>query len=189
MSWQRAIRRWLLRVFREDSIPRWRSLGAKIGDRVFIGSEVTIDESFASWLTIEDDVVIASRTTIICHDSALTNLCGLPVKVGYVTIGNMAYIGANCTILCGVSIGSQALVGAGSLVTKDIPPGMVAFGVPAVVRGTVEEFRQRFESEMHDTNQYQYLDILPWRDRQAGLNRNEINKAYRNIKIQSDQAE
>jgi acetyltransferase-like isoleucine patch superfamily enzyme len=173
-SWPSVIRFWILRLLRKDTIHRWRSMGAHIGNRVFIGREAIIDKSFASWLTIEDDVVISAHCTILCHDSALNNIYGLPVKVGHVTIEKGVYIGAHCIILCGVTIGAQALVGAGSLVTSDLPAGMVAFGSPAKVQGSIIEYRQRFEKEMHDGSRFQYLNVRPWRERQKELNSNEI---------------
>jgi galactoside O-acetyltransferase len=46
-------------------------------------------------------------------------------------------IGANVTILGGVEVGENAVIGAGSVVTKDIPPGRIAYGSPARVRGVV----------------------------------------------------
>ncbi len=46
-----------------------------------------------------------------------------------------ASIGANATIICGVRIGAGALVGAGSVVTRDVPPGMLALGNPARIVG------------------------------------------------------
>jgi len=50
-----------------------------------------------------------------------------------IVIGEWVWIGANCTILSGVKIGDKTVVGAGSVVTKDLPPNCVAIGVPAKV--------------------------------------------------------
>jgi UDP-2-acetamido-3-amino-2,3-dideoxy-glucuronate N-acetyltransferase len=50
-----------------------------------------------------------------------------------------ASIGANATIVCGVTIGEYALVGAGSVVTRDAPPYSLVYGNPARVHGTVNE--------------------------------------------------
>ncbi len=54
-------------------------------------------------------------------------------------VGQRASIGSNATILPGVSIGAQALVAAGAVVTRDVPAGAVAAGVPAKVIGQVDE--------------------------------------------------
>lgn len=153
-------------------------MGATIGRDVFIGLDTVIDEGFAPLLTIEDGAVISARTFIILHDSAFNNTCGLPIKVGRVTIKQQAYIGVNSTILCGVTIGRRAIVGAGSVVIKDVPDETVVFGCPAVVRGTLDEFRSRFELAMAHPSRYKYWDILPWRDRKQTMAPEEIEASY-----------
>jgi acetyltransferase-like isoleucine patch superfamily enzyme len=55
------------------------------------------------------------------------------------SFGHGARVGSGVTILAGVTIGDHALVGAGSVVTKDIPAGAVAYGVPARVRGRAQQ--------------------------------------------------
>ncbi len=53
------------------------------------------------------------------------------------TVGRCASIGSNATIMCGISIGEDAVVGAGSVVTKDVPPGTIVAGNPArILRST-----------------------------------------------------
>ncbi len=49
-----------------------------------------------------------------------------------------ASIGANATIVCGVTLGEYCMVGAGSVVTKDVPPYALVHGVPAMVKGKVD---------------------------------------------------
>ena len=60
---------------------------------------------------------------------------------GGAVVGDMARIGANCTLLPAVKIGKEALIGAGSVVTKDIPDKMVAAGNPAKVIKSVDELK------------------------------------------------
>lgn len=60
--------------------------------------------------------------------------CGRPTAVAPIHIGNRVFIGANCTILKGVTIGDGAVIGAGSVVTRNIPAGAMAAGNPATVR-------------------------------------------------------
>lgn len=57
-----------------------------------------------------------------------------PVAKAPIRIGNRVFIGARCVILKGVTIGDGAVVGAGSVVTKDVPPGATAMGNPAIIR-------------------------------------------------------
>lgn len=64
-------------------------------------------------------------------------------KFGKIEVGEYSFIGANTTILPGVTIGDHCVIGAGSVVTKNIPAGMVAAGVPARVLCTTEEYAEK----------------------------------------------
>jgi maltose O-acetyltransferase len=67
-----------------------------------------------------------------------------------VTIGNMVFIGAGSIILPGTSMGDNSIIGAGSVVTRDIPPNTVAAGNPARAICTIDEFltKQKRQMEM-----------------------------------------
>jgi acetyltransferase-like isoleucine patch superfamily enzyme len=149
----------------ESPVARLRRLGALIGTDVFIGPEVFVDEPFAPLLTIGDGAVISARTVIMLHDSAFNNVLGSPVKVAPVVIHANAYVGANSTILCGVTIGSRTIVGAGSVVTRDIPDDTVAFGCPATVWGTVGECGRRFTERAKEPQRCAYWQTPSWRER------------------------
>lgn len=141
--WLRAKMQWRLYPLRRG--------GAKIGQRVWVGSRVTIERPFARYLEIGDNVNIGDQTHIVLHDASvqLANPGhNLPVRFAKVTIGAGAVIGHRATILCGVRIGEGALVGACSLVTKDVPPCTVVMGVPAKVVMTVDELRERYLARM-----------------------------------------
>lgn len=67
-----------------------------------------------------------------------------------IAVGSNVWIGAGTTVLSGVSIGDDSVIGAGSVVTKDIPSGVVAFGVPCRVRRKITEadkYRYPFAEE------------------------------------------
>ena len=109
-----------------------------IGPRVQIGSNVKIQNNVSVYegVTLEDDVFCGPSvvfTNILTPRSAFPrnrsedNLATL-VKRG-------ASIGANATIVCGTTIGECALIGAGSVVTKDVEPYAVVYGNPARQRG------------------------------------------------------
>ena len=72
----------------------------------------------------------------LCNCSAITNL-KLPDSI--VTIGDDVWVGGNVTILPGVTIGDRAVIGAGAVVTEDIPADSVAVGAPARVIRTIED--------------------------------------------------
>jgi acetyltransferase-like isoleucine patch superfamily enzyme len=107
--------------------------GCRIGDRVKIHCNCYV----AQFTELEDDVFLAPGVTIANDlypgDQRSAELMGGP------RIGAGAQIGVNVTILPFVRIGAGALIGAGSVVTRDIPPAVVAFGNPAVPRREVAE--------------------------------------------------
>jgi UDP-2-acetamido-3-amino-2,3-dideoxy-glucuronate N-acetyltransferase len=116
--------------------------GCSLGQNVFVGRGVTIGNrvkiqnsvSIYEGVTLEDDVfcgpscvftnVINPRATISRRKEIMPTL----VKQG-------ATVGANATIVCGVTIGTSAFVGAGATVTGDVPDHALVYGVPARVQG------------------------------------------------------
>jgi acetyltransferase-like isoleucine patch superfamily enzyme len=114
----------------------------KIGSRTFIGHQCAFAMSKA--IEIGEDCMIAGGTRIQDND-------GHPLEPGArrrhekvavenihtVVIGNNVWIAPRCTILKGVTIGDNAVVGTGSVVTKDVATGTVVAGVPARVVGKV----------------------------------------------------
>lgn len=109
----------------------YRLTGARVGRNVSIGLAVVIDIFYPHLITIEENAVIGYNSVILCHDFRVKSAFTGPVH-----IGKDVLVGANSTILPGVTIGEGAQVGAMSLVNKDIPPGVFAGGVPARVIGT-----------------------------------------------------
>lgn len=105
--------------------------GCTIGDRVKIHANGYI----AQFTTIEDDVFIAPGITIT-NDPHPGCAFSQPCMRGP-TIKRGAQIGGGVTLLPYITIGAGSLIGAGSVVTRDIPPGVVAYGNPARVYGPV----------------------------------------------------
>lgn len=145
-----------------------RALGARIGRDVYLGADVYVEADFAPLLTIGDGVVLARGVTILLHDSALNNVCGEPLKFGHVVLGDRCYVGANATVLCGVAVGAQAVVGAASVVTRDVPSGAVVAGNPARVCGTVEELAAKHRALRQSAERFHYLELTPWRTHRDG---------------------
>lgn len=104
--------------------------GMKVGKNTSIYSWTTIDAGKPWLIEIGDDVIISSEVRILTHDAS-TQVVGCGTKLGRVSIGDHCFIGAQSTILCNVKIGNDVIVGAGSVVTRDLPSGGVYAGVPA----------------------------------------------------------
>lgn len=107
--------------------------GARIGSRCKISSHSFICEG----VTIEDEVFVGHGVKFI-NDKypRATNSVGEPQTesdwiVASTFVGRRASIGTNATILCGVRIGEASMVGAGAVVTRDVPPGATVAGNPA----------------------------------------------------------
>lgn len=112
-----------------------RKKGCKIGNHVYIGPNVFIDILYPELITIEDYVSIGMNSMIFAHSNPTNSIwikkhC-YPRRVAPVTIKKGAWIAPGVTILCGVNIGENSVVGAHSLVVKDVEPYCVFAGVPA----------------------------------------------------------
>ncbi|TKY91451.1 MAG: acyltransferase [Candidatus Methanomarinus sp.] len=125
-----------------------RMAGVKIGKNVTINDDFRLacDVGYEGNLLIEDRVAIASDTTFILTSnpnfSKLSELKEVSplIKVGNIKIKHDAWIGAGCIILPDVTIGEYSIVGAGSVVTKNVPSFTIVVGVPAkIVRKIVED--------------------------------------------------
>lgn len=101
----------------------------KIGKNVIINSNLLA--MARGGITIEDHVMIAANVQLISNNHDPYDLWTLPCKE--VLVKEYAWIGAGVTVLPGVCIGKHAIVGAGSVVTKDVPDYGVAVGNPARV--------------------------------------------------------
>jgi UDP-2-acetamido-3-amino-2,3-dideoxy-glucuronate N-acetyltransferase len=109
--------------------------GAKIGRRVKVSSHSFICEG----VTIEDEVFVGHGVMFINdkYPRSTTGQGQLQTEADWVCTPTLiergASIGSNSTILCGVTVGEGAIIGAGSVVTKDVPAWTIAAGVPARV--------------------------------------------------------
>ena len=102
-----------------------------IENDVFVGNNVTIKCGVQLWngVTLEDNVFVGPNVTFT--NDLFPRSKVYPEKFLKTIIKNGASIGANSTILCGITIGENAMIGAGSVVTKDVPADEVWYGNPA----------------------------------------------------------
>ncbi|MBM2839898.1 MAG: Acetyltransferase [Bacteroidetes bacterium] len=107
--------------------------GVKVGKNVKVSSHTFICEG----VTIEDDVFVGHNVSFIndryprSTNEGETMQTEADWKVVATLVKRGASIGTSATIMCGVTIGERAIVGAGSVVTKDVPPDVIVSGVPA----------------------------------------------------------
>jgi UDP-2-acetamido-3-amino-2,3-dideoxy-glucuronate N-acetyltransferase len=118
--------------------------GVSLGQNVFVGNRVVVgdDCKIQNNVSVYDNVTLEDG--VFCGPSMVfTNVYNprslVERKHEYrdTLVRRGATLGANCTIVCGVTVGKFAFVGAGAVVTRDVPPRSIVEGVPARVRGPV----------------------------------------------------
>ena len=120
-----GLKNWLYRTF----------LRMDIGDQTSFALMVMLDIMFPEKISVGRNTVIGYNTTILAHEYLIKEY-----RLGEVKIGSEVMIGANSTILPGITIGDGAVVSAGTLVNKDVPPGAFVGGNPMVlIRENVKE--------------------------------------------------
>ena len=125
-----------------------KRMGCHIGKNVFIGDHVRVDQGHADLIYIDDFTHITGGCRLLCHQRDLKgyrvgdNAASLPYKLGEIHIGKGVMIGMETLIMPGVTIGDGAIIGAYSLVTKDIPAYTIATGRPAKVVKKIQERTQ-----------------------------------------------
>ncbi len=127
-----GMKNWLYRVF----------LGLKVGEQTSFALMVMLDVMFPEKISVGRNTVIGYNTTILAHEYLIKEY-----RLGPVVIGSEVMIGANSTILPGITIGDGAIVSAGTLVHKDVPPGAFVGGNPMQVIYTKEELAERWADD------------------------------------------
>jgi UDP-2-acetamido-3-amino-2,3-dideoxy-glucuronate N-acetyltransferase len=120
-----------------------------IENDVIIGNNVTIKSGVQLWdgIRIEDNVFIGPNVTFT--NDLTPRSKHYPSKYLQTALLEGASIGANSTIIGGVTIGRYALVGAGSVVTKNIPDFQLWYGNPAAFNGYICECGQKLHDDLH----------------------------------------
>lgn len=131
-----------------------KNKGIKIGENCVFYSglkTISIDITRPSLIEIGDNVAFNKNFKLITHDFAtkvfLNKFNEFIPSSGRITIGNNVSFGVDCTVLKNVSIGDNCFIGAGSIVTKDIPANSVAIGAPAKVVCSIDEYFEKRKKE------------------------------------------
>ena len=138
--------------------------GVSLGQNVFVGNQVTIGDrcKVQNNVSVYDNVVLEEG--VFCGPSMVfTNVHNpralIERKNEYrkTLVKKGATLGANCTVVCGVTIGEYAFVGAGAVITKDVKPYALMVGVPAKQVGWISEYGERIPLPIHGDGQYTCL--------------------------------
>lgn len=141
------IKELLYRIRGEYTTEKLISMGMKVGKNFGRLNGVILDPSHCWLIEIGDNVTMAPRVHILCHDASTKTFLNY-TKIGRVTIGDNVFIGAESVVLPGVTIGSNVIVGANSTVTHNIPDNCVVAGSPARVICSLEEYLEKERSRM-----------------------------------------
>jgi maltose O-acetyltransferase len=134
-SWRESLMRWK----RENYIEGLVNKGLQLGSNVQFAADVFLDPSHCSLIHIGSNVTFAPNVRVIAHDASTKQFLDF-TRIGLVRILDDCFIGDSVIILPGVTIGPRAIVGAGSVVTGDVPENSVAAGYPARVISTLDEY-------------------------------------------------
>jgi acetyltransferase-like isoleucine patch superfamily enzyme len=143
------------------SIRYYRRRGAKFGHVVVFSSPVLSEPHLCAF---GNNVFVARDCLFLNHDGSVVmlNRMGLtPVVniVGKIVVHDNVFIGLRCTVLLNVEIGPNAIVAAGSVVTKDVPPNTVVGGCPAKVICTLDDYLAKISADSNTL----------WIDREADI--------------------
>ncbi len=137
----------ILEPFAPRKLRPWvlKRLGCHVGKDVFVGDHVRVDTGHANLIYVGDHAHLTGGCRLLCHQRDLKNYrkgddaAKLPYKLGEIHVGKGVMVGMETLIMPGVTIGDGAIVGAYSLVTKDIPAWTIATGRPAKVVKEIAE--------------------------------------------------
>ena len=134
------------------------------GDNCFISKAANIPDPHL--VKLGDNAWITSGCQLLCHDASVIMInimrSGHRDRVGPIVIGSNSFLGNNVIVLPGIGIGSKTIIGAGSVVSKDVPDNAVWAGNPARSICDFEDYVLRIEN---DTRTYPWLDLLKRHER------------------------
>jgi maltose O-acetyltransferase len=143
----------------EQDIAKLIAHGLQVGRSVYIARGCYFDPGYAWLISIGDHTTLGPRVTILTHDATPKLRTGYS-RIARVRIGARVFIGANAIILPGVKIGDDAIIGAGSVVRRDVPAGAVVFGNPAEDQGSTDRHTEHHQATLAGRPRYQDPALL-----------------------------
>lgn len=141
------IKEFVYRLRGEFTTEKLISMGMIVGKNFKRLNGVILDPGHCWLIEIGDNVTMAPRVHILCHDASTKQFLNY-TKIGRVKIGNNVFIGAESVVLPGINIGNNVVIGANSTVTHDIPDNSVAVGSPARVISSLDEYLEKERKRM-----------------------------------------
>lgn len=140
-----------------------KKCGAVIGEGTKLLCSTSAFGTEPYLITVGADTLFSSGVSLLTHDGGVKVLNDLKIisdekmdKMGRIKIGSHCFIGIDCKIMPGVTIGDYCVIGAGAVVTKDVPSRTVVAGVPARRVCSIEEYAERAKTKVYPT-----LEMMP----------------------------
>lgn len=144
------LKEFIYRLRGEYTTEKLIKMGMTVGKNFGRLNGVILDPSHCWLIEIGNNVTMAPRVHILCHDASTKQFLGY-TKIGRVTIGDNVFIGADTVVLPGVTIGNNVIIGANSTVTHDISDGFVVAGSPAKILCSLEEYLDKEKARMENS--------------------------------------
>lgn len=141
------LKEFVYRLRGEYTTEKLISMGMIVGKDFKRLNGVILDPSHCWLIEIGDNVTLAPRVHILCHDASTKTFLNF-TKIGRVSIGNNVFIGAESVVLPGITIGNNVVIGANSTVTSNIPDNSIAIGSPARVVSTLDAYLDKEKNRM-----------------------------------------
>ena len=150
-----AIRDRLAAARREARWAKLRTMGMVIGEDVWLPDSTTVDSSHCFLIHIGDHCGFGEECVLLAHDAQMDEYLDA-ARLGRVVIHESCHLGTRTIVLPGVTIGPRTIVGAGSVVTKTLPPDTVCAGNPARVICSLDEYLEKHRARIASARTFEY---------------------------------